>query len=68
MQKKYGIIISLPETSTMLSEHLLGENWHSYRWFDNVESRDNHYLKMQEQPSNYREGDTIQQQLEKVDR
>ena len=66
--KEYGIRITLPEDSTMQMQHLLGENWESYRWFDTPEERDHIYREMQRQPFNYRIGDTIRHVLEKVER
>jgi len=68
VSKNYGIRITLPESSTLLKSHLLGENWESFRWYKTPEERDAAYEDMQRQPSNYRQGDTIQQILNKVER
>ncbi len=68
MEKKYGIRITLPESSTLLKNHLLGENWEYFRWYSTPEERDAAYEDMLQQPANYRQGDTIQQILNKVER
>ncbi len=68
MMKKYGIRITLPENSTLLKSHLLGENWEYFRWYNTPEERDAAFEDMQRQPGNYRKGDTIQQILNKVER
>ena len=51
----------------MLAEHLLGENWQSFRWFDTEQQRDAALSDMQRQPPYYRKGDTPTVILEKVD-
>lgn len=66
--KQFGIRITLPEESTMAKNHLLGEDWESYRWYSTAQARDLAYQDMMSQPSNYREGDTIQQVLHKIER
>ncbi|MGF1642072.1 MAG: hypothetical protein ACFCUJ_00400 [Thiotrichales bacterium] len=65
--QRFGIRITLPPTSTLLKEHLLGPNWESFRWFETREARDRAYEEMRQQPYNYRKGDTIQQILNKVE-
>lgn len=66
--KQYGIRVTLPESSTLGMEHLLGENWEYFRWYPAAEERDHAFDEMSSQPSNYRKGDIIQQILHKVDR
>ena len=66
--KKFGIRVTIPESSTMAKPHLLGENWESFRWYETEAERDQAYQEMASQPFNYRTGDTIQQILEKVER
>ncbi len=66
--KQFGIRITLPEDSTMNKDHLLGKDWESYRWYSTVEERDRAYDDMMSQPSNYREGDIVQQVLHKIER
>ena len=52
----------------MTKDHLLGKDWESFRWYNSEEARDRAYADMMRQPYNYRQGDTIQQVLEKVER
>ena len=66
--KQYGIRITIPANSTMTKPHLLGENWESFRWYSSEAERDRAFEEMRSQPYNYRQGDTIQQILEKVER
>ncbi len=66
--QEYGIRITIPSNSTMTKAHLLGKDWESFRWYSSEEARDRAFEQMQEQPYNYRKGDTIQQILEKVER
>lgn len=68
MSKPFGIRITLPKTSTLRFNHLLGEDWESFRWFENKQARDAAYNDMLSQPGNYRDGDTISQCLEKVEK
>lgn len=65
--KKFGIRVTLPESSTLNKAHLFDEGWESYRWYDSSAERDRAYEDMMRQPSNYRKGDTIQQVLSKVE-
>ncbi len=65
---QYGIRITIPASSTMSKAHLLGKDWASYRWYSSEEARDRAFEEMRSQPYNYRQGDTIQQILEKVER
>jgi uncharacterized protein YbaA (DUF1428 family) len=66
--QQYGIRITIPSSSTMTKDHLLGKDWESFRWYSSKEARDHAYEDMMSQPYNYRQGDTIQQVLEKVER
>lgn len=65
--KKFGIRVTLPDSSTLNKSHLFDEGWEAYRWFASAEARDHAYESMQLQPANYRKGDTIQQILTKVE-
>lgn len=65
---QYGIRITLPPSSTMTSDRLLGKNWEAFRWYSTENQRDSALADMQRQPGNYRRGDNIQQILEKVER
>ncbi|MGV6818575.1 MAG: hypothetical protein ACWA44_15075 [Thiotrichales bacterium] len=65
--KKFGIRVSLPESSTLNKSHLFDANWEAFRWYDTAEARDEAFEAMQSQPSNYRKGDIIQQVLTKVE-
>ena len=64
--EKYGIKITLPENDTMRAEHLLGEDWVAYRWFDSSDQRDKIFQDMQRQLAYYRAGDRVSQVLEKI--
>ncbi len=66
--QKFGIRISLPESSTMTREHLLGKNWEAFRWFETEQEREAAFIDMSKQPGNYRKGDDIQQILERIER
>jgi len=66
--RQFGIRITLPSSSTMATERLLGKNWEAFRWYSTAEQRDSALVEMQRQPGNYRIGDDIQQILEKVER
>ncbi len=66
--KQFGIRITIPDDSTMAKDHLLGKDWESYRWYSSAAARDHAYEEMMSQPFNYREGDTIQQILHKIER
>jgi len=50
----------------MRAEHLLGEDWVAYRWFDTSVQRDKIYQEMQRQLAYYRAGDRVSQVLEKI--
>lgn len=67
MKKQFGIRITLPKSSAMRFDHLLGKDWESFRWYDNAEQRDHAFEDMMSQPRNYRDSDTISQRLEKVE-
>lgn len=66
--KKYGIRVTLPKGDVMASEHLLGADFESFRWFDTEEARDEAMKEMQRHLPNYRRNDFITQVLEKVER
>ena len=65
--KRYGIRVTLPAGDTMSAPHLLGDSFESYRWFDPAIARDEAYEIMARQLPNYRKGDVVTQQLEKVE-
>lgn len=65
--KKYGIKIHMPAGDTLSAAHLLGENWHTYRWFESEQQRDAAQAEMERQPPYYRQGDSPTQVLEKVE-
>jgi len=66
--QQFGIRITLPETSTLCRDHLLGKNWEGFRWFSTEEEREAALKEMSKQPGNYRKGDEIQQILERIER
>ncbi len=70
MAKNFGIRVTLPETSCMNMDHLLGKDWESFRWYTTASERDLAYTDMLTPPSNYRylEDAKISQVLEKVER
>lgn len=68
MSKRFGIRITLPSNSTLQFNHLLGKDWETFRWYSSENERDDAFLDMQSQPSNYRKGDIISQCLEKVEK
>jgi len=51
----------------MAASHLLGPDWHSVRWFDSPEERDEALVEMQQQPPYYRRGDSPTVTLEKIE-
>ena len=65
--KKYGIKINLPAGDTMSAPHLLGDSWHSTRWFESEEQRDHAQSEMERQPRYYRQGDSPTVILEKIE-
>jgi len=65
--KKFGIKVRLPSGDTMAASHLLGDNWHTFRWFETVEKRDEAYAEMERQPPYYRKGDSPTVVLEKIE-
>ena len=65
--KNYGIKVTMPQSDTMLADHLLGENWSSVRWYESAQKRDQALADMQRQPPWYRSGDAPTVVLEKVD-
>lgn len=66
--KKYGIKINMPAGDTLSAEHLLGEDWQSFRWFETEQQRDRAHDDMEQQPPYYRLGDVPSVVLEKVER
>ncbi len=58
----------MPNGDTMAASHLLGDEWQSYRWFDNEEKRNEALADMQRQPPYYRKGDSPTVLLEKIEK
>ena len=58
----------MPADDPFRAPHLLGEAWESYRWFDSERERDRIYAEMSQLPPYYRDGDTPNQVLEKVEK
>ena len=65
--KRYGIQITLPEDDPMRATHLLGEDWETFRWYDNAEERDEALRQMRNPPGFYRRGDSPSDILTKVE-
>lgn len=65
--KRYGIKITLPPGDTFSAAHLLGDNWESYRWYDNEADRDHAYEQMLERPPYYRRDEDPSQIVSKVE-
>ena len=65
--KKFGIRGTLPPNDPMRSEHLLGDNWEWFRWYDNQPERDTALQQMREKHPYYRIGDHVSQILTKVE-
>lgn len=66
--KHYGIKITLPPGDTLTASHLLGNNWESYRWYDNEADRDRAYEQMLDRPPYYRRDEDASQVITKVER
>lgn len=66
--KQYGIRVILPEGDPMRGPHLLGNNFESFRWFDNQMDRDAAYDEMRRRVPFYRASDVVSQVVEKVER
>lgn len=66
--KQYGIRVTMPESDPLASEHILGPDWESYRWFDNRERRDRIMRDMQREHPYSRPGDKPTIICEKVER
>lgn len=65
--KNYGIKVCLPGGDTMAADHLLGDNWETFRWYATAAQRDEALAEMQQQPPYYRKGDSPTVVLEKVE-
>lgn len=65
--KKYGIRGRLPEGDPMSLPHLLGEDWHWERWYNNKTERDAAYDTMKSHFVYYRSGDWPSEVLEKIE-
>lgn len=65
--KRFGIVVKMPDNDPMSAPHLLGDAWSSERWYDSAEARDKAYAGMLENPGNYRKGDKPSIELTKVE-
>ncbi|MGQ7845487.1 hypothetical protein ACUNV4_13475 [Granulosicoccus sp. 3-233] len=65
-EKRYGIMVQIPENDPMSAPHLLGENWSRTRWYDTEAARDLAFDDMLSQPRNYRIGDIPSIRLSKI--
>ncbi len=64
--KRYGILVQMPENDPMNAPHLLGDQWSRTRWYDTEAARDVAFDDMLRQPRNYRIGDIPSIRLSKV--
>jgi hypothetical protein len=55
--KKYGIQLTMPEGDPMRSEHLLGPDWESLKWFATEKERDVAFAEMRREHRYSRRGD-----------
>jgi hypothetical protein len=67
-EKPFGIRITLTESNPMRRAHLLGDEWESVHWFASAQERDDAYADMTRHLPNYRQGDTVGQVFEKIQR
>lgn len=65
-EKRYGILVKIPENDPMSAPHLLGDDWSRTRWYDTETARDVAFDEMLRQPGNYRIGDVPSIRLSKV--
>lgn len=65
--KRYGIRITMPSDDPFRAAHLLGESWEGHRWFDSERERDRIFEEMTLLPPYYRDGDSPNQVLEKIE-
>ena len=66
--KQYGIHIMLTPDNPLRRSHLLGDDWSSYRWYDDRRQRDSAYMDLLRRLPNYRDGDAPAQIVTKVER
>ncbi|MBX2885949.1 MAG: hypothetical protein KTR32_38685 [Granulosicoccus sp.] len=66
--QSFGIRVAMPPNDPLSAPHLLGESWHSERWYDTEAERDRAFQKMEKQPPYYRRGDSPSVTLEKIER
>jgi hypothetical protein len=66
--KRYGIKITMPPGHTFTLNHLLGDDFVRYRWYDTAKERDEALEAMRNPPPYYREGDQLRLVYTKVER
>ena len=57
----------MPADDPFRAAHLIGSDWEGFRWFDGEEERDRIFAQMERQPPYYRQGDTPNQVLAKIE-
>lgn len=65
-EKRYGILVKIPDNDPMSAPHLLGDDWSGTRWYGSEGARDEAYAEMLRQPGNYRKGDVPSVCLSKI--